>query len=121
MECLQCKATNPDDNRYCGKCGAELSTTLDETVWRRGVRDRQAIEIEITEAVFERLVKWSKWLVGLAALIFAGILGWGFHDVRSAVRSGKNQIEAAVSDGRNDINQIKQGSTKLKAELDQLK
>lgn len=120
MECLNCKAPNPDDSRYCGQCGAELSTTLSETVWKRGVRDRQAIEIEITEAVFERLVKWSKWVVGLAVLIFAGILGWSFHDVRSAVGLGKSQIEAAVSEGRNEINSAKQGIPKLKTDLDQL-
>jgi hypothetical protein len=120
MECLQCKAPNSDDSRYCGKCGAELSTTLNETVWRRGIRDRQAIEIEITEAVFERLVKWSKWLVALGALIFGGILGWSYHDVRSAVGSGKTQIENAVNEGRNEISQAKQSISGLKPEIDQL-
>lgn len=120
MECLECKGTNPDDSRYCGKCGAELSKTLSETVWRRGVRDRQAIEIEITEAVFDRLMKWTKWLL-VPVAFFLALLGISYHDIRSAVAAGKAQIEGAVKDGRKEIEQAKQAIPGLKAEIDQAK
>ena len=39
MDCIECKSSNPDDNRFCGQCGAELGRTLEETV-RKKFRDR---------------------------------------------------------------------------------
>jgi hypothetical protein len=123
MNCIDCKAPNSDDNGYCGKCGAELGRTLDETVRKKGFRDRQAIEMEITEAIVARLMRWSTWLGSVLALIlalFAGVLGLSYHDVKAAVAAGKDQIETAVKDGKTDINQARQSIPGLKSEIDQL-
>ena len=46
--------------------------TLRETVLTKGFRDRQATEMEITESVANRLMKWGGWLTAIAALILAG-------------------------------------------------
>jgi hypothetical protein len=123
MDCIQCKIANPDDNRYCGKCGAELGHTLDETVRRKGFRDRQATEMEITEAIVERLMKWSKWLGSAVAVIvglFAILLGFSYHDVRSGVHASQAEMEKAVNEGKAEINQAKQAIPGLKSEIGQL-
>jgi hypothetical protein len=106
MDCIECKTPNPMDNLYCGKCGAELGRTLDETVRKKGFRDRQATEIEITEAVMTRLMKWTTWLgtvAGLIVLLFGILVGKSCEDVRTTVATGKGQIEAAVLEGKKDI------------------
>jgi hypothetical protein len=107
MECIECKTTNPDGNRFCGQCGAEMGMTLDETVRRKGFRDRQATEMEITEAVIERLMKWGRWLGAIVALLVAFIafgVGLIYRDTRAVLDAGKTQIESAVAEGKNNIN-----------------
>jgi hypothetical protein len=107
MDCLECKSANPEGNHFCAQCGAELGRTLDETVRKKGFRDRQATEMEITEAVVERLMKWGRWLGSMTALILAFIafgVGLIYHDTRAVLDAGKIQIESAVADGKNNIN-----------------
>ncbi|MBV9180010.1 MAG: hypothetical protein JO356_01745 [Acidobacteria bacterium] len=92
---IECRATNADDNRYCGKCGAELGRTLDETVRKKGFGDRQATEMEITAAVVETFRKWAGWLgsaTGLILALFAFMLGWSYHDLKQAVNSEEAKI-----------------------------
>lgn len=130
MECIECKATNAQENRFCGKCGAELGHTLDETVRKKGFRDRQATEMEITAAVVERLLKWTTWLGSALALIllaFGFFVGKSWLDIRAAVTSGQGQIATAVKDGtdqiesaRSDISALQQKTAELKSEYDQL-
>ena len=31
MDCVECRHSNPDENVYCGKCGAELGLTIAQT------------------------------------------------------------------------------------------
>jgi hypothetical protein len=117
MDCIECKAANPDGTAYCGKCGAELGHTLDETVRKKDFRDRQATEMEITEAVASRLLKWGGWLGGIAALILASFgfaLNLVYRDTRTALDTGKTQIESAVADGKNNINNaVAQGKNNI--------
>jgi hypothetical protein len=54
MQCIECKATNLEDDRFCGKCGAELGHT---------------------SSVVERLWKWATWLGSALALM---LLAFGF-------------------------------------------
>lgn len=114
MNCIECKTANPDGNSYCGKCGAELGRTLDETVRKKDFRDRQATEMEITEAVASRLLKWGSWLGTIVALIFT-LIGFVFYrDTRAVLDTGKTQIEAAVADGKNNINNaVAQGKNNI--------
>ena len=117
MNCIECKAINPDSNRYCGQCGAELGRTLDETLRKKGFRDRQATEMEIAESVTGRLSKWARWLVAIAALpvgLFVLLLGKGYYDIRTAVEEGKVQIIAAVEKGKQEIDDVRQAIPGLK-------
>lgn len=130
MECIECKSQNPDDNRYCGKCGAELGRTLDETVRKKGFKDRQATEMEITDAVVARLTKWATWLgsaVGLVVLAFTFFLGKSIFDIRAQVAKGEAQIETAALEGKrqmeaanSDVSGLLQSSERLKQEYGRL-
>ena len=106
MDCIDCKTNNPDGNRFCGQCGAELGRSLDETVRKKGFRDRQTTEMEITEAVVSRLMKWAGWLGTIAAVIvvlFGLLLGKSYVDVRKVVDAGKTEIQIAVREGTEDV------------------
>jgi hypothetical protein len=120
MNCIECKAANPDGNRFCGQCGAELGRTLEDTVRRKGVRDRRAIEIEITESVVSRLMKWARWLGGITAVIvalFGLLLGKSYYDIRTAVGTGKSEISSAVQQGKTEIDTVRQTITGLKEQV----
>jgi hypothetical protein len=113
MNCIECKTPNPEENRYCGKCGAELGRTLDETVRKRGFRDRQAIEMEILESVTDRVFKWINRIsivAGVIAALFVWVVGKDFGDLQSAVTAGKAQIDGAAVSGRSQINDAVQTS-----------
>lgn len=106
MTCIECKTINPEENQFCGKCGAELGRTLDETVRKKGFRDRQATEMEITEAVIARLMKWATYLgsvVALLVVLFGLLLGKSYVDFKTAVDVGKTQVQSAVASGKTDI------------------
>lgn len=123
MDCIDCKATNPDGNHYCGQCGAELGRSLEETVRKKGFRDRQATEMEITESVAGRLIKWASWLGSIVALIlvfFGLVIGKSYWDVWTAVEKGKTEIETSVQEGKKDIDELRQTTTGLKDQAKQL-
>jgi hypothetical protein len=116
MDCIECKTTNPEENHFCGKCGAELGRMLDETVRKKGFRDRQATEMEITASVAERLLKWTTWLGSALALIlvtFGFFIGKSWLDVRSAVATGQTRIENAARDGKQQIDSAAAGVSGL--------
>lgn len=116
MNCIDCKAPNPEDNRYCGKCGAELGRTLDETVRKKGFRDRQATELEIAESVSKRVMLWATTFLALLAIV----VGRGCMEVRDAVSTGKSQIQSAVDAGKKEIEGISQQTGALRKDVEQL-
>jgi hypothetical protein len=119
MDCIECKTTNPDSNHFCGQCGAELGRSVVETV-KKDFRDRRAVEMEITESVVDRLMKWGTWLGSITAVIvalFGLMLGWSYHDVRTAVATGKTEIGTAVQQGKNDIGAVRQTIIDLKVQV----
>jgi hypothetical protein len=123
MNCIECKTINPDSNRFCGQCGAELGRTLDETLRKKGFRDRLATEMEITESVAGRLVKWAHWLGIIAALIIGLsvlFLGKTYYDIRTAVGEGKDVIITAVEKGKLEIGEVRQTISGLEEQVEQL-
>lgn len=123
MDCIECKVPNPETNRFCGQCGAELGRSLNETVRRKGFRDRQATEMEIAESVASRLMKWASWLGSIAALIvvlFGLLLGKSCQDVRTVADIGKAEIQTAVREGTKEIGLARQATTGLTEQIAQL-
>jgi len=124
MECTDCKATNPEGNRFCGQCGAKLGQSSEETVGKKGVRDRHVTEMELTEAVAGRLMKWAGWLGKIAAVIvilFGVLLGKSYFDVREAVQKGKAEIAFVILEGTKEVELVKKGVKEVgdkTAELD---
>jgi cell division protein FtsB len=123
MDCIECKMTNPDGNHYCGQCGAELGRNLEETIRKNGFRDRLATEMEITDSVLGRLMRWGKWLGSIAAIFLALIgllLGRGYWDVSTVAEKGKTEIETSVHEGKKEIDELRQTTTGLKDQVKQL-
>jgi hypothetical protein len=126
-ECIECKSTNPDDNRFCGKCGAELGRSVEGTIRVRGFRDRQVAEMEITESVVSRLMKWAAWLgsifsviLVLFGLLFGLLFGGANRDVHTAVASGEAEINTAVKQGESDVDAVSQKTADLQKQVDQV-
>jgi integrase len=91
MHCIECTTANPDTNHFCSECGAELGHTLSETLRKKGLRDRHMIEMEITESVAERLMKWAAWTrntVGVIVALFALLLGTPIAVQQKLMRHG---------------------------------
>lgn len=122
MNCTECKATNPENSRYCNQCGTVLGRSLEETVQKK-LRDRKAIESEITESVAKRLMMWTGWVAKAAVVVvalFGLLLGKSYYDVRAQVKAGEASIGAAVAEGKKDIETVKQETTGLKDEVNQV-
>ena len=99
MVCVECRQANPDENVYCGRCGAELGKTVVETLVKRGIRDRKAVEYELTEAVADRLKKWGGFALGVSVLA----LGWSLFDIEHNASAAKAEIARSVENAKSDI------------------
>ena len=61
MDCLSCKASNPDDKKYCGDCGVRLGTESAtqglelrqqvEAVVAERFKDQKVVEVEVAQAI----------------------------------------------------------------------
>lgn len=108
MVCVECRHANPEENVYCGKCGAELGLTIAETIAKRGMRDRKLVEIDIAEAAAERLKKW----VGYPIFIIALVLGFSSLDLFHVMSSAKGDITSTAVAATTDINRsVQQAKT----------
>jgi hypothetical protein len=122
MSCNECKATNPEESRYCNQCGTVLGRTLEETIQKK-LRDRKAIELDIAESVTSRLMTWTGWITKTGLVIvalFGLLLGKSYYDIRAQVKAGETEIGTAVAEGKKGIEQVKQETTRLKNEVRQV-
>jgi hypothetical protein len=119
MNCNECRATNPEESRYCNQCGTVLGRSLEETVQKK-LRDRKVIESEITESVAKRLMTWAGWVrntIGIVVALFAILIGLSYLDFRKDVRSAREQIGAEVTEVKKDIEAAKLETTGLHDDL----
>jgi len=83
MECHHCQAANPDGKRYCGECGAQLTAPslreqIDAALNAR-LKDQKVVEVEVTEAIVNRLTGWAKmlaYLIGVPLVLLGSALGF---------------------------------------------
>src|ERR1035438_10220555 len=133
MLCPSCGQDVPDGNSFCGKCGAHVGQTVEETAGER-IKTRKVIEVEIFEAVLERVGRYVKWL-GILFAILTGVLifvfGKASFDIHSAVESGKgelaqsiqgakSQIQPVVDSARRDLNSLQTGLAGTKQQYEQV-
>lgn len=106
MNCPNCFATNPENFSYCGSCGEPLTTLAAANERKKESREKKALEIELTEAVAKRFVTWSRWILGVATVLFVGagfLVGKEFFDLHKAIASGRQEVSTSVSKGVSDI------------------
>lgn len=109
MECPACKASNPDDNQFCGKCGVSLGTSaaIDrrvEQLLSERFRDRGLIEYQISDNLVNRftsLLKIGAWVFAPSIFVLGvalAIAGWfGFKTYSDASQKIQSAASAAVS------------------------
>lgn len=116
MICPQCKAENKEEKNFCSDCGFLLSPHLKplirsqvEEYIQEHFKDRRTVDIETTELIAERFIKWAKWflvpatvLVTLLGLVLAllGISDYSsFHKtVQRASDELKPKLDKALSE-----------------------
>jgi hypothetical protein len=134
MTCAACGAENPNDNVYCGKCGAGLDAAVCvdrrvEQILSARFRDRSLIEYEISD----RLVQRFTGLWNVVVCVFApsmcvlavalAIAGWlGFKTFSDALQTIKNVGTSAASEvqgkAKDAENAIDQATQKAQAKID---
>jgi hypothetical protein len=79
--CSQCKAENPDGKNFCSDCGSLLTPELKplvrsqvEEYIKEHFKDRNTVDIETTQLIADRFMKWTKWFLGPATVLLA-VLG----------------------------------------------
>jgi uncharacterized protein YoxC len=90
-----------------------LGLTIAQTIAKRGIRDRKAIEYELTESVADRLKKWFSFALALFALA----LGWSYFDFRRGVTAAQAEIERSVEDAKSNIAALSKSADDLKPEI----
>jgi len=130
VQCTRCKSDNPESNKFCGLCGAALTAdpivqaaVRDEIESR--LRDRNVVEVEVAERVFDRLTNWGKtlsWLLGLNVVILGVTLSyWGitsFHKLLEEFRTeAKQRMEEQLKTTSEEV--AKTAREKSEEQLDQ--
>jgi|SRR5579872_7499641 len=114
MNCASCGQDIAEGNAFCGKCGAHAGQTVEETAGER-IKTRRVVEVEIFDAVLERVGKWMKWL-GIPLAVLAGVMvfifGKAFFDVRSTVESARTELAQTVQQAKSQIEPLVVSSKK---------
>jgi hypothetical protein len=125
MNCPRCNTPTPEGKSYCADCGTPLNPTvtyLEEFVTKQvkesldaKFKDQKLIEMEISLAVAERVIGWSKLFtyvvgiplaVGLLGLSFAGIKK--YEDFTSRIRGAEEQIKPRLEQAKTSAELAKQ-------------
>jgi hypothetical protein len=141
IECSRCSTSNNQSNRFCTACAAPLGAEWQ--AWERIIddrlaerirqtlkdefRDQKALEIETTEKIADRTVRWAKifgFFVGLpvaviiAILWFIGVKTWS--DV-SAAREKVTTVTADLSSAQKQLGEVNTRTKEAMADADSLK
>ena len=126
MDCFLCKTANPEGQKYCGNCGAPLSSDLDPlgesyepiiqqhvtTALREQLVDRELVELRACQDILTRVQQWARLLgffVGIPVALLMFILAfWGirtFSDFSNKVDEVELQIEEQIIQEIQEANQ----------------
>ena len=132
MNCNNCKAANPEGKKYCGDCGAALDLSAvakdaGESAVQQQIRvqakDQKLVEVELIEAVVNRLSNWAKlfgFFVGIPVALFLALLGLlgykTYSDFKSLIDTGKEEITKKLDEAQKQVQTIKNRSDGLEVE-----
>jgi acid phosphatase type 7 len=118
MECINCKAPNPDGKKFCGDCGNRLEgnlTSLVESVvaekldaaFKKKLEEYKQTEFEVTERVATRLIGWGKAGIAILGIPIVILSAFGIKGVLD-INSGKAEIQRLVTTTKTDIQNLDQ-------------
>ncbi|MCP4627604.1 MAG: hypothetical protein GY850_29425, partial [bacterium] len=142
IECVKCKAPNPDGKKYCGDCGAfldpnsgpilaaiesNLEQQIQEALKER-FKEQKVVEIETTQAIVVRVLDWAKILafcVGIPLtllLLVLGVLGIKtYSDFSTMVENARQNTEQTLQQTQRKAEEIEKEGDKLTAEYEELR
>src|SRR6266849_1994027 len=124
MACPLCKAENPEDNKYCGRCGVPLDPILGrlqdhldssikfevERTMEARLKDQKVVELDTSLAIAERLSDWAKLFgafVGLPLAALALTLGFlGFRtytDFAELTRTAQTTVTSKLEQASKEV------------------
>lgn len=115
MTCSRCSAENATDARFCAACGAPLGPEWEaigrivdqqleqkiRKILKEQFADQKALEIETSELIAERVLKWAKafgFFVGIPVAVIIAFLGFVGFKTWSDVTSAREKINVASSE-----------------------
>jgi len=116
LTCTVCGSSNPQENRFCGSCGAsfdfalqrireDLSSHIAEQIATvtAGWKEQKLLDIETTEVIVDRLQKWAKLFAFFTAVplaliaLWLGLLGYSsYKDFRAKVDQTTKDVDTKV-------------------------
>jgi Putative peptidoglycan binding domain len=115
MNCPICAESNPENNRYCGHCGATLDVTDQRlrqqvlAVIQQEFKDEDLMAVGVADKAEERLWRWGK-LVALSLTVFVAGLGFfGF----STYKEAKSHISDAAALAITSLNQVSEDNKQM--------
>jgi hypothetical protein len=142
MECIRCNGVNPQGKRYCGDCGAPLDPNAGplmelielslnqriQSILKEQLKDKQLVELEITESIVSRLSNWTKLLgffVGIPLLLLAFLLGFfgiqTYSDFSKIVKATQKNISDQLQHAQKQADLLKEQSDRLLTEYNNLR
>jgi hypothetical protein len=128
MKCPQCNVENAEGKAFCSDCGSLLTPQLIPLIRSQvekyvsdNFKDRKVVDVETTEAIAERFLKWGKWFL-IPATILITLLGltlgvFGIRDVADVHKAAQQAIsESNDATKRADEAKIKAQQAEEKAD-----
>jgi len=137
MECSNCKSQNEESKKYCGDCGTYLLSNIIndtdlknriESILEKKLKDRQVVEIEITENIVSKLASWAKlfaYFIGIPLAIILFILGFlgynSYSGFTKLISNTENKIKPQIEQAKLKVDSINKEADILKLNFEKYK
>jgi uncharacterized membrane-anchored protein YhcB (DUF1043 family) len=142
VECVQCKAQNLEDKKYCGDCGAPLDPHLHalkqffesnlhqqiETTIKEQYKDQKLVEFETIQAIASKLSDWTKLLgffVGIPVALLILLLGFlgikTYSDFSNRIESTQRIVNQKLDEAQKKASEIQKDADALIGDYQKLK
>ncbi|HMG14775.1 MAG TPA: zinc ribbon domain-containing protein, partial [Saprospiraceae bacterium] len=137
MKCPNCHIENPENQKYCGDCGTLLIDTIIndkifenkiESIIQKQLKDKQVVEIEITENIASKIANWAKlfaYFIGIPFAIIIFILGFlGYNSYSSftkLIEDNEKKIRPQIELAKVRVDSLNMEAVALKINLEKYK